>query len=879
MKFFGFIGLFFWFNTCIAQKPHIKISDLDGWCGIRTPIISDNGMVISYMIYNKPKGRSTICVKKVNDGGEKSIVDGFNQKLTPDGEYFLCQLPASRLMVVNVSGFKEEIIDSISRYDIFRDRGEDWMVFLKTGGGLYLRKLKGRNVRVFPEAVDYWLSGSGNFAAVKYKYDSSTYSIKVVSLDYLGETEIYRGKEPIKCIMDNNANQILFTVKDDNEDVALSSRILYYNRKINKTEEKRISKMEIDSDKFFYDIDRFSADGSFVFCTIRKKKMEKKDGSAKVDVWSSAAVKLKSEDIYDKVHSQNYNFNGIWYLNEGIVRQIQDEGESQVSPYESNISQLVYKSIANRSEWNWNESAIYSCSLIDFKKGSKKVILAPPDRNAYSCILSPLGRWVIYFDADSDSYFSYNVLTQERRNITAGVSAKWTTFDKDDIPFAKFINIGIAGFDSTESMVYIYDQYDIYEVDLTNSSPPHNVTGGNGKLQNIVFRFAFPPPSWEGNKILLTAFNRVTKEDGFYYLLKDKHNAVKKLIMSPEMFTGPEESKYVNRFMPIKAKAADVFLVQRMDASNAPNFYLTKDFIKYKPISNVHPEKSFNWLTTELVTFRTDDHREAQGILYKPEDFDPQKKYPVIIYYYEKISECLHLFQDAGASRGPINIPFFVSNGFLVFTPDIQFKIGYPGRSSFDVVMGAARVLSKYPYIDSTKIALQGHSFGGFQTNYIITHTNRFAAACSAAGFTNFVSAYGSIIGGGLSRQGQYELYRDRIGTTLWKRPDLYLENSPVMKIDKIQTPLLIMHNKEDDDVPFTQGVELFTGLRRLGKTAYMLQYNGCGHSVYGDASIDYTNRLLEFFNYYLKGDKLPSWMSQRPVSVLDYSPVKLDTN
>lgn len=246
---------------------------------------------------------------------------------------------------------------------------------------------------------------------------------------------------------------------------------------------------------------------------------------------------------------------------------------------------------------------------------------------------------------------------------------------------------------------------------------------------------------------------------------------------------------------PIRARDTDVYIVVKMSAEKSPNLFFTSNFIKYSPITNVYPEGEYNWLTTELITWKTFDGVTSRGILYKPENFDSHKKYPLLVFYYERLSDNLHKFNYPGLSTGSLNIPYYVSHGYLVFIPDIYYKVGWPGRSAYNCVVSGVQYLAKRSYVDVKRMGLQGHSFGGFETNYIITHSNLFAAAMSASGMTDFVSAYGSIMGDGSSRQRQYELYRDRIGATLWERPDLYIENSPVFRANKVTTPLLMMTN------------------------------------------------------------------------------------
>jgi dipeptidyl aminopeptidase/acylaminoacyl peptidase len=249
--------------------------------------------------------------------------------------------------------------------------------------------------------------------------------------------------------------------------------------------------------------------------------------------------------------------------------------------------------------------------------------------------------------------------------------------------------------------------------------------------------------------------------------------------------------------------------------------------------------------------------------LYKPENFDSTKKYPVIVHYYEKKSERLNQYIFPGYSDGDINIPYFVSNGYLVFMPDIQYTIGKAGRSAYNSIVGAGEYLATLPWVNANKMGISGHSFGGFETNYVITHSNLFTAAFSDAGPSNLVSHYGSYeLYTGVSLQSFNEREQIRMGANLWERPDVYIDNSPVFEADKITTPLLMVCNKLDDIIHFDQGVQLFTALRRLGKKAWMLQYDSERHSIMQEKNLmDLTIRASQFFDHYLKGAPAPKWM------------------
>jgi dipeptidyl aminopeptidase/acylaminoacyl peptidase len=281
----------------------------------------------------------------------------------------------------------------------------------------------------------------------------------------------------------------------------------------------------------------------------------------------------------------------------------------------------------------------------------------------------------------------------------------------------------------------------------------------------------------------------------------------------------------------------------------------------------VQPHKVYNWYTAELINFKKSDSSIEQGVFYKPENFDLNKKYPVIIHYYERMSPTVYNYIYPSFSNGSIDIPYFVSNGYLVFSADITYAAGRPGSSAYTSIIGAAAYLSRLKYVDSTRLAISGASFGGFETNYIITHSNIFAAAAEGCGVSNLVSFYG-LLGGRPgseheSNQKKVEWGQYRMGGTIWEKPEAYIDNSPIFNLHRVTTPLLMMHNRSDDQVPWYQAIELFTGLRRLHKKVWMLEYDKGTHGVRGKDAIDYTIRLKQFMDYYLKNAPPPKWMTQ----------------
>ena len=287
---------------------------------------------------------------------------------------------------------------------------------------------------------------------------------------------------------------------------------------------------------------------------------------------------------------------------------------------------------------------------------------------------------------------------------------------------------------------------------------------------------------------------------------------------------------------------------------------LSKNF---KRVSNGDAQRAqFNWPTAELVSFKSADGVPLKGILIKPENFDAKRKYPMIVYIYEKLSQGLHNFRTPGPGTS-INATYYASNGYLVFMPDIVYDIGYPGPSALKCVLPGIQAVVDKGFVDEKAIGIQGHSWGGYQIAYMVTQTNRFRAAAPGALVSNMTSAYSGIRWGtGLPRQFQYEHSQSRIGGSLWEYPMRFLENSPVFRADRVETPMIMIHNDEDDAVPWYQGIEFYLALRRLNKEAYLFNYNGEKHGLRKRINQkDYTRRLQEFFDHFLKGAPAAEWM------------------
>lgn len=501
----------------------------------------------------------------------------------------------------------------------------------------------------------------------------------------------------------------------------------------------------------------------------------------------------------------------------------------------------------------WDYYAPEEISIVNAATGEVRNIGTVTKENAE---ISPSGRYVVWFEGRD--YMVYDIADDTTRNVSKDVEVPlWD--ETDDHPMIPQPH-GLAGWSKDDNELLVYDLYDIWVLDPKGIRTPYTLTGGEGRRQNRRYRYLKTDPEHRffspGEEMLLTIFDYTTKENGLATSKYGKAAKPETDILAGYSFTQLK-----------KAQEADVYSFVKANFSVLPDVYSStgKKFGSARKLSDANPQaKEFNWGTARLEKWYAYDGKPSEGVLYVPDDFDPEKKYPMLCVFYETGSEELYTHYTMQPSWSWVNYPFYVSRGYVVFVPDIHYTAGIPGECAYNYVCsGAEEMCKRYPWIDRERIGIDGQSWGGYQTAYLVTRTNMFACAGSGAPVANMTSAFGGIRWeSGDSRQAQYEMGQSRIGRNLWDATELYVANSPVFHANRVNTPLLIMHNDADGAVPWYQGIEMFMALRRLGKPVWMLQYNGEAHNLRERKNRkDITIRLQQFFDHYLKGEPMPEWM------------------
>jgi len=502
------------------------------------------------------------------------------------------------------------------------------------------------------------------------------------------------------------------------------------------------------------------------------------------------------------------------------------------------------------STWSGGAEDYYAVSLAD----GKRTLIARGLRGFRARpSLSPGGRYAAYFD--KGHVHLVDLRREKDSNLTESLPVSFADEDHDypsPVP-----GYGFAGWLEKDEGVLVYDKYDVW-LFPTRKGEPEMLTGGDGRERKVVYRLV--PPDEDklfyerGEKVLLSAYYDLEKNSGFYQSTIGEKYVAKRM------------EDYKTYTFIARAKAADLLVLTREDYSEFPDLWVADGELNDpRRLTNENPQISeFAWGKPELVSWNSADGTPLQGILIKPGNYRPDTRYPVLVYYYRFFSQRLYEFNDMAINHRP-NFPFYTSNGYALFLPDIRFRVGTPGESAVKCLVPGVQKLIDMGVADPKAIALHGHSWSGYQTAFVVTQTDIFAAAVAGAPVSNMTSAYGGIrLGQGLARQFQYETGQSRIGATLWERRDLYIENSPLFFADRINTPLLIEFGDSDEAVPWQQGIELYLALRRLDKDVVFLQYHGEPHHLKKYPNkLDYTLKMKEYLDHYLKGEPAPDWLAK----------------
>jgi len=580
---------------------------------------------------------------------------------------------------------------------------------------------------------------------------------------------------------------------------------------------------------------------------------EKILAETEVDVWHWNDPLINSHQKKLWARLKDRLFTAVFHLDSGKTVPLAVTDMPVVEPVENPVRALGMSDVPYLKERTW-DGEYFDLFVVSLADGTRKPVaarIASAYRSRPS--LSPEGRYAVYYDRGH--WFLYDGRLDKTVNLTSGLGVPFGD-EEHDTP-DESPGYGLAGWLENDAAVLINDKFDVW-IFPTSGGAPSMLTGGAGRREGRIFRVLKTDPEFrffsKKETLLLSMFHEREKHHGFYSARIGRPGATRLL---------EDKKKFVFR---AKAENADVVLYTRESFEEFPDLWATDmTFAAARRLTEINPRiREFAWGSAELVEWLSLDGRPLQGVLIKPAGYEKGKRYPVLVYFYEISSHRLYEYNQTVVNHRPC-FPVYAGRGYCVFLPDVRYETGRPGLSALKCVAPGVQKLIDSGVADPKALGLHGHSWGGYETAFIVTQTDMFACAIAGAAVGNMTSAYGGIRWeSGMARQFQYEKSQSRIGGSLWESPELYWANSPVFLADRIRTPLLLMHGDEDGAVPWYQSIELYLAMRRLGKDCIFLQYRGEPHHPRKYANkLDYSIRMMEYLDHHLRGLPAPDWMTK----------------
>lgn len=909
-----------------AQKKPLDHSVYDGWQSISGTAVTDNGEVMSYLI-SPQQGDAELVFANTATGRELKVERGGAASLSRDGKWAVFnikapyeatrqarikkkksdEMPKDSLGIVNLETFELRKIADVSDYKSTLE-GRNLVAYQTEW-----KKEVPDTVKPAPKAekitvvldlatglsdtlrnVDkYGFDRTGDRLAVIFKKDRKDSLTKdeavLFKLPAMTRKSLSEGKRYYSLPTFNvDGDKLVFLASTDTNATGNKhcSVILYEELTVGKGRKARkvenIEELVPQGYKLANGLSvtensspMFSKSSSRVLLGVAEC-LPPKDTSivdfetAQIDIWSydiymtppmqkARAAQLRTA-TYEATINLGADRHSIIQLNDEITATFRYIDGAEGS------NGLIIDNKPYQISSTWDSNDFQDVYLVNMDTGIKTQLFEK--LNGTSIQVSPAGKYLYWFSNEDLGWHTWRLSDGATLNVTAAAGVAFHD-EEDDHPSVPPSVDRPHWLEGDEAFI-ISDKYDIWKFQPDGKSYVC-LTEGQAREKNVqltytsiqrsdipaaLSRVGVTQPVGRKETVYLTTFDRTTKENGFATVSVDKPG-YKSFFTDKKSF-----------LTPVKAHDSDIIAFRKGDGEHSPDQYTTSDlWATDRKWSSINPQQAeYNWGKRRLVHWTAYDGTPLDGILITPEDLDPAKKHPMMIYFYEKNSETLYSYVSPAPSRSTVNQIFFASRGYVVFIPDIVYVDGHPGESGYNCICsGAEAMCEQFSFIDKDRMAIQGQSWGGYQTAYLVTRTDMFAAAGAGAPVGNMTSAYGGIRWeSGLVRAMQYEHGQSRIGKSLWDEGglDLYIENSPIFHTQNVTTPTLIMHNDNDGAVPWYQGIEFFMALRRFGHPAWLLEYNNESHNLSERRNAkDLSVRLSQFFDHYLKGEPMPAWM------------------
>ena len=888
------------FATCSTQllsqtKPTLEVEEYQEWQNLsRSSWLSDDGRWAAYRV-SLLNEKDTLYIASSDASKQYKFAYSNNPKFSPNGKWVAFaqgvspekeekmekkkQRVENKMVLLNLETGKEESIESISSFQVSQDSKHVVMsTYAPKGSKLAGKDLIVRNLetgwsRNIGNVSEFAINDKGNLLAYIIDAEKNRgngvelYNLEKNQISFLvSDTTTFKKLnwekdasaltflQAFKDTAFTEANHRIYAYKDLEK--GLDVQVLDPSTHKDFPKAMRIRETYTpfwskDLERVFIGIDDWEKieEEAAVAETEEAPKTKKPETEEKVpDMeiwhWKDANIIPRQRKTYNR--DKNFTYLSVWNMGNDRFVQIEDEETKDASIVGDGETMVLLNKAPYEPQFRLEHADVY---ISDAQSGSRKLAMKKfPVNNFYRS--SPDGKYLLYFK--DNHWYTYEVATEKHRNLTEKIKVPfWNT--RYDGPRDILPPFGRGGWLKDDAEVLLYDEYDIWAFKPDGSSYRKLTDGKKSEMVYRVQRTEDEPYIDPAKPLFFNIFGDKTKESG--YVQVDLQGAVLDQMVL---------NKRVRNL--VKAEDADVYSYYVESYTDSPDVFVTPGKLSAgRQISNTNPQQeAYAWGKTELIDYKNADGKKLQGLLHYPANYEKGKKYPMITYIYERRTDSKNNY-IAPSNRRAYNLTHYVQNDYFVFQPDIIYKTNHPGESAVDCVVPAVEKVLKTGMIDKDKVGIMGHSWGAYQTAFLISQTDIFSAAIAGAPLTNMISMYNSIYwNSGTPDQQIFETSQGRLREPYWNLMDEYIANSPIFQAQSIKTPLLMTFGDQDGAVDYHQGIEMYITMRRLSKPLIMLLYAGENHGLAKkENQIDYFNKVTEFFDHHLKGNEAKEWITK----------------
>lgn len=862
--------LFFVISTCpvlgqVKQKRLVTKEEYSKWSALQANGISANGDWTSYDVQYE-SGEDTLFVSSTD--GKKRFVYPSGTKPTFSGaEWFACLMGKNTLVLLSLRTGKEERFENVLKFEFSAKSKRLITVEKRTdfSHALQIIDLKSKAVTKLANVSSY--SFNDDFTNLSYSIEKEGVSLLTViplenSILPLATLKLQGRVSTI--VWQSNSKSIAFvihsskgltTTRDNGCQLGyyqFPQKKIYLLDPLTTTGFPERYQINVQ----FNDYLNISEDGMRILVLLAPNVKTELNAATDVEIWHGADSNIYTQkDLTGNV--EDLPRTGVWYPFSETFLDFMGSDTSLLLSGNRNMA-LSSNSEFCGLQFKYDNDRNYY--LTNLKNGTRKQILSCHTAHELYTFMSPNGKYVAYFK--DGNWFTYDVESEVHRNITKQVGVAF--YDENDDKAGSPDVYPFAGWSEDDSSLFVYDQFDLWQISA-DGSKLKRIT--NGRAKGIEYRLAPVKLTNKSKTFLSIEAPTVVNLEGPLLLETNDYEGAKQgqsMLNKGKVNSLLFESKKINTLL--KASENDSFVHVEETNVQAPTLMFKKDN-RHAPNtiyrSNLHASNYF-WSYNKTIIYTNKRGKKLKGVLYYPVRFNPGKKYPLLVNIYEQQYYLKNKYIAPSLLNGNgINFTNYVMDGYFVFLPDIVYEVGLPGDSALDCVTAGVEAVLALNLINPAKVGLTGHSFGGYETTYIVGKSKLFAAAVGGASQTDLISCYLSVSENyKRSEFWRFEDYTNRMGSMLFDDLENYIYNSPVYSAATVSTPLLLWTGDKDGVVAPTQSMEFYLALRRIGKQVCLLRYKNENHVVQDEnKQIDLTLKIADWFNYYLKDAPLRSWM------------------